>query len=374
MQGLADITSSSVFVTEGKFQKKPNCIIWSLIKRSLDNSNLTIISHKVKAHDGDLYNDRADKLAKLGAASSIDCSIDYQHARHPIPFQPLYFDLPIDKNVRSYVGDLQQAELFNRFLLMARSVIIGSLTAQNAIDWSSTWSVFTPPGSQLVTSFKNHHTKAFRLKLMFDTLPVLEHLKQRRPDLYSANLTCPLCNAPQAYESMNHLWTCNRFKPVTQRILNNFKSFIGKKITKKSPDAILTQLEDFDCWSLTNSATTIDAFYLIRGFLPVELITYITGFTKHRSVTNKILMKGLHSLHNELYTHIWKVRNELFIAFEQTLNITDLQKRSAITAGPFPPYHVRPQGVRYVSNPYTSNSCHKWLKSAIEFGFKWSDF
>src|SRR5256885_721776 len=49
-----------------------NYILWDCIEGLITQKSITIITHKVKAHDGDIYNEKADILAKQGAELSIN--------------------------------------------------------------------------------------------------------------------------------------------------------------------------------------------------------------------------------------------------------------------------------------------------------------
>ena len=179
-------------------------------------------------------------MAKTGASRSH--SIDFNYSKFNfIPYVPLYDSIPILTKLRLFITDIQNAKQFNTFLLLDRYATARFYTADDLIDWPHTHLCLNPKGSSLYTNFKESNLKVFRVKLLTDTLPTLENLKQRRSDLYDTSLTCVICDEPHEYEDINHLWSCRYYRPVTQRILTQCRDLIIKKIHKRRPDAHLVK-------------------------------------------------------------------------------------------------------------------------------------
>src|ERR1041384_187001 len=57
-------------------------------------------------------------------------------------------------------------------------------------------------------SIKQDKQKAFRIKKLFNELPVMEVLKIRKPQVYKSNFLCPRCNDKK--ETINHLFKCSK--------------------------------------------------------------------------------------------------------------------------------------------------------------------
>ena len=92
--------------------------------------------------------------------------------------------------------------------------------------------------------FPSSQLRSFKTKLFLGLLPLLELLKQRRPDLYPAHLSCiycsaPACSDPVAFETWDHLWTCPNRKHLVQIVIAQAKASLIKAISKRAPDGIL---------------------------------------------------------------------------------------------------------------------------------------
>src|SRR5213078_4466262 len=209
---------------------------------------------------------------------------------------------------------------------------------RDLIDWTQLNNFMMPQGSSLYTNFKESNLKTFRTKLMFDTLPVLENLKQRKPDIYSNTLTCIVCSEPHQMEDLNHLWTCRYYRPITIRTLKQCIDLIKKKIHKRRPDANLDDLDGLDCWSLTLRHSDVNAFHFIRGFIPVSLYTVMNKHLNDTTRTTKIISKVMFVLHNELRTRIWLDRCEKVNEWEKSQDITTIMKRAPNAISSLTPY------------------------------------
>jgi hypothetical protein len=133
-------------------------------------------------------------------------------------------------------------------------------------------------------------------------------------------------------------------------------------------------LDLLDCWTLANHSPAVDGFHLIRGFVPMELSVGLTSILHDHKYTTKILTKGFTTLYEDIRKHIWTIRNELFVNFERSLDITTDMKRSRPTTSVSSPYRPRTHGIQHITNPYSDTSHQTWQSHAIKFGFKWSDF
>src|SRR5215216_364983 len=57
-------TITNCNLSNRSLEKIPNYTIWNLVQYIIDTMALDVILHKVKAHDGNTFNDIADSLAK----------------------------------------------------------------------------------------------------------------------------------------------------------------------------------------------------------------------------------------------------------------------------------------------------------------------
>src|SRR6266498_1298798 len=105
------------------------------------------------------------------------------------------------------------------------------------IDWMLTFQSLAPKGKNHFTTFKESSFNTFKLKLMFDLLPVLETLKLRKPNIYDPSFTCVICSRPLAFENINHLWSCWYYKPITTGLCR--RSAKSELLVQKSLSMVL---------------------------------------------------------------------------------------------------------------------------------------
>jgi len=110
-----------------------NYILWSNIDELIRSKSISVTMHKVKAHDGDIYNEKADALAKQGAAMS---SHDFTtlHRLDNLHYIPYYEDKFIERNMHYFIKTLHEAKHFNNFLLLRRFKLI-NLHRNSLISW-----------------------------------------------------------------------------------------------------------------------------------------------------------------------------------------------------------------------------------------------
>src|SRR5205823_780719 len=147
------------------------------------------------------------------------------------------------------------------------------------------------------------------------------------------------------------------------------KDLIKRKILKNNPDATFSDLENLDCWTLALSAFDIDAFHLIRGFIPSSLTRSVQVLTRNQQKTNKIILKGISLLQDTLRTSVWMDRCTKVVNWEKVNNISSQMKKS-ITTGAVN-YKLIQHQLRHLTDSYTVNSFFDWSKHAVMYGFSW---
>ena len=88
--------------------KENNLVFWKVLFEIIKQFNINIIFQKVKAYSGDIYNDRADALAKLGCnleRIDIEDNIITERARL------FWFDHCIDKNIRQFIKEINNQRI-----------------------------------------------------------------------------------------------------------------------------------------------------------------------------------------------------------------------------------------------------------------------
>src|SRR5437773_10582091 len=80
-----------------------NYVLWDCIAGLITRKFTTIITHKVKAHDGDIYNEKADALAKQGAELSTN-NFSNLELLSSLQFIPFFMNNWIEKHMRYFIS------------------------------------------------------------------------------------------------------------------------------------------------------------------------------------------------------------------------------------------------------------------------------
>ena len=90
--------------THKKWLKEKNWSIWSIIIDTVKKRNINLLFKKVKAHTGDLNNDKADLLAKQATKTSI---IEWNKIENSkIQTTPEWKNITIDIAIRDFIKEI----------------------------------------------------------------------------------------------------------------------------------------------------------------------------------------------------------------------------------------------------------------------------
>ena len=276
--------------------------------------------------------------------------------------------LSIDTDLRSFLNMCFQAAHFDTLLHSLRWADIVRLHDDKRIDWPATWAFFNYKHnmSKSQTSFSQSSMTTFAVKLLLEELPVMENLKRRRPDLYPANQTCPLChnNVP---EDLKHLWFCPYFATESTLLISKTKEHFFTQLsalnTKNRPinfDSIGT----LSCWNRDRSAATrLDFVLLFRGFIPLDLTNSLPKCIKKQDALNA-LFSTLTSTRATFRLHIWLPRCEQVTKFEEARNISRSDKFSRYNSSTT----SRSATSKTHSLSHLSGNWKSWIERSIRSG------
>jgi hypothetical protein len=359
--------------------QQTNFILWEIFEEIKHLFKLNINFIKVKAHSGVKWNEKADELAKEGTTGPFCIS-------HPkltdIKCTAHWYGTDIDNNLRTFIKKVNNAKLQIKINELKRLQTM-NLNKEDNINWG--WSKnqlnipYTKKKENTInieenkgkkeTSYKPYfnkkkdNEKAFKIKKMFDELPVMEIQKKRFPKIYSDNLLCPRCQTKK--ETIEHLWECSKadndilymqrtlsirmrkllyssekFKDIEDLMDELFPFFKIKKNLKRYTKANRNFYSRFENkkykkeytyeWDGQNSMDC-----LLRGFIPTILIDILTKYLKIKSknAIKQILMRWMGKLNNLFFEKIWKPRNEVMIEWEKSMGITKTDKKKKINKG-----------------------------------------
>ena len=192
-----------------KFSKKrllkiKNWSIWTKIIEMVQSKDLTVELIKVKAHNGDFFNDKADMLVKE-ALNLPPIEINQQETG-PIISPPAWNNIPIDISIREFVKELNKKSINYQWTNQDRNKKFFSkeITNEESYEWSFLWN--KQRKKRQSTSINSSKRKAFWIKSTQNELPTLDNLAIRKPKLYREHQTCPLCLTEK--ETRKHLFCC----------------------------------------------------------------------------------------------------------------------------------------------------------------------
>ena len=145
-------------------------------------------------------------------------------------------------------------------------------------------------------------------------------MKQRRPDLYPSE-TCLSCS--RSNESQAHFWTCPNHLQKWSDTLDRATDMLM---------LIFQQLTTRTLSTLTTVAHHIheSRTFISRGIISNSFYDFIYKIDRSLSNTNIIIAKVYNYIYHQVFTHIWKSRCALVIAYEQSIGITHQSKHTKV--------------------------------------------
>ena len=179
-----------------------NYNIWEILFWIKKEFSLNIKFTKVKAHSGHTLNDKADLLAKLGTSKlplRINDVLINQKANLA------WMEYTIDIGPRKFMKEVENLEKKLKFDNLNRIQELGDVDKQITLEFIDYKEEKQDLG---FFSLKDDNIKSFRIKKLFNELPVMENLKKRKPTVYKPNTKCPRCHNKE--ETISHLWECSK--------------------------------------------------------------------------------------------------------------------------------------------------------------------
>jgi hypothetical protein len=295
---------------------------------------------KVKGHSGNKWNDKADELAKAAILQALmDTSyilkFKLENIGWDFNFITTWNNCILDRNIRQ----------FNRFIgesLLEYTWIFNSTwkdiwddeQLSNNYQWNVTWNSFASLSHFRCKSFKTHNIFASLLKTTQNLLPTINNLKKKTA-LYD-NIKCSSCQSDE--ESLTHLITCPSLKnnwqlaenQAMEKILKKIKKFLhSRNLDIKYNNSAIKQsiLEHHDpAFQGSEKKVRTD---LLKGLTSSSIITKLARITS-RALAIQIMEKFTIIFHKAFWQHVWLPRCENMIKLEQSLGITEGQKRKPI--------------------------------------------
>jgi hypothetical protein len=274
------------------------------------------------------FHQLSSAIRSFHSAQAISCILAEIPGRSYLSSsQGLFFRMPSSSFLQSLIAISADARSFCKNLFAAQDldslISLPSLRPLNLlysqIHWDYTFKIsrFSVNSPKGVTSFSESDHFIFRFKLMFDGLPLLARLQQRRPDVYASDTLCFMCGLEP--ESWSHLWRCTFTRPDLHMTLINFKVFLESFIRSSERSRLFpsnqARWDALSCWlvptvlspSMAVSPTILDFSFLIRGFIPLSLVEFLSLFFSKREVL-ELLSVAVCWAQSAFRSHTWLSR------------------------------------------------------------------
>ena len=298
-------------------QKITNYPLWFSLFDVIDKQHLTIVMRKVKAHSGDLYNEKVDQLAKqCYDSSALLFNLTYIKQHH-ISYKGMCVTVPI----RPLIQDITQSIMYSNFQHLS---VINKYHHLN-IHWLATAFYLNDNIATACTSYEASAVKKKKIQRLIEFLPTMEVLKLRHPNVFDQTWFCVRCESDD--ESFNHIWECPTSWTLMRSIIQDSQLFLWDLI---KDDNIFAEIQSLPIWHITINYTP-NLIALIKGLIPHSLCRLVLFAMKTKDLTLATLSAFMHFIF-EHTQKIWTDRCARQINFEKTNNIGSNTKKDNTSA------------------------------------------
>ena len=172
-----------------QYTNTPYFSIWNSLINFIKAYKLTILFHKVTAHQDNKFNNLADQLAHNHY--NLPYLTFNSHNIYNTHFTYNLDNFPIELPIRRCIRTICHAQIYALWSSQHRFQQWSSILSN--INWPATWLYLNNNQkiSNLTHSFKSSTLRSFRVKILLDDLPTPHILHKRYP---SYSPTCHQCN------------------------------------------------------------------------------------------------------------------------------------------------------------------------------------
>jgi len=215
------------------------------------------------------------------------------------------------------------------------------------------------------TFFPQHRQRSFKYKIFCAELPTLSRMRSRRPDLYPADI-CLSCQ--RSSETQSHFWTCSSHQDQWQDTLNRATDLFTQLFQKLSfknlptPEMIKTCLHG--SWT-----------FISKGVVSTALFNFINNIARSESTLFITIANVYNFIYQQVFALIWKPRCVKVIDYEQTIGITNRDKRFKHRSAR---YNYPPDSQQQLDTQLTDD-IHQWpwvdwFTASIRQGLIWLNY
>jgi hypothetical protein len=283
---------------------------------------------KVKSHDNNCWNDRADFLAKKGARQGTMVDI-IPETNDWLTCNLSWKNYAVETRIRSFIKRIQNTQLGAEWKASGTyKSLEREEDSKELFHWQLFWSHLKELSGVKCNSIARGKRLAFWLKVLCDELPLLQELGRRRPEIYK-DISCKLCsdNMP---ETLEHLAVCKSLRAIWRNIETVASEIAWKELSMD--ERSLVPLKDFReilfGMKLSDREKVLLRVYLAKGLLPESIFKEL----ETRGIRRRNLKIGikifLFSMRNGFHDSIWRERCTKVAEWEKRSGITRSMKRS----------------------------------------------
>lgn len=303
----------------------------NLVKCVLDiikMKELQIEFSKVKGHDGNRWNDRADKLAKLGS-KIIDKDRIIEKPPRESNVSLCWEDTPIEGPTRDFLQTIFDYKIGVEWKFTSAIKKIEPNDSKQTRYWHILWKKIKNQNGIRCTSSKKNRRLGVLVKCLSEKLPVLKTMASRRPDLYN-NSMCILCLKGEE-EDQEHLTTCEKYETrwkEAEHFGSNLAWTVLPEDTRSRLDKI--QLKKI-LWGTSIEEIKETRSGTLKGLIKEETAKRIFELVGSSRDARSYLDTAINSTWNYFYENIWKQRCAFVNKWEKENGINKKKKREKKT-------------------------------------------
>jgi hypothetical protein len=197
-------------------------------------------------------------------------------------------------------------------------------TEQALHNWSSFWKEMNRTSGVHCTSRRLSTRRATAIKCIMDSLPTLEELNRRRPEVYTT-ADCQVCQEDEI-ETQVHMASCSKQRSLWKRIQKVSAATAWNSLKEREKDRIPPQVLYTTLFGKTEEDEIENRKALIKGLTTLKVKKGIEQLL-NKNATQKCIDIATRTVWNTFYDQVWRVRCERVQEWEKSSNITNRMKK-----------------------------------------------
>jgi ribonuclease HI len=305
-----------------------NIYTWAWIKEFIEKTDVKVKLVKVKAHSNNVWNDMADRYAKMATNSVSENNIGMRNVSGKIKYKLHWKRKLINKAPREFIKIIGYLHNKAKWLSYKSNNLLRKSVHNEKIDWTATYKAMTKEIKQ-ENKEENMEKVSYKIKNMLGILPTYNVLKKREQEVYENNY-CPRCK--RAKENWNHVWICVDNKKSIFQIMEEEISKIERKVKE------LERFKNEHNWKniimkivkedSENCAYGIKAHDIIRGLVIKDLY-----LGKEDKQYKQLIVNLVENIGERMKKEIWNERCKKIVELEKEKGMREKRNKDSRDKG-----------------------------------------